>query len=441
MMLRKRDKSENQSITLKEYMLPTLCYGCGTCSGICPNDAVVMRLDRKKGIYLPKIDKMKCNGCGICTQVCPWQFLDKGELDIFVYGKQSNDILGNYLGCYLGYSTNVKLTSASSGGLVSALLSFALEERIIDGALVTKMSETEPLNPEPFIAKTENQIISAAGSKYIPVPANVALKEILRKKGKYAVVGLPCHIQGIRKAEKINEKLNERIVLHLGLICSGTISSYGTNLLLKSLNINYKNFSQIYYRSDGWPGGFRAILKNGTQTPIIPHSDYFSIIRFYLPLPCLVCWDSTNELSDISFGDAWLDPIRTSDNKGTSLIVSRTEKGEELLKAAESKGIIKIDKIPSQEVIKAQKEHINFKKRNLAMRLSLVRVITNEAPNFRNIHQLDAFNYISKIRTSLLFVRCLLMSKRLTRNFITLILMRLLKSRMKKCEHFANRGN
>ena len=71
-MLRKRDKSENQSKTLvKEHILPGMCYGCGTCSGICPNDAVVMRLDRKKGIYLPKIDEMKCNGCGICTQVCP----------------------------------------------------------------------------------------------------------------------------------------------------------------------------------------------------------------------------------------------------------------------------------------------------------------------------------------------------------------------------------
>ncbi len=431
------------NIKLVNDRLPTFCYGCGTCSGVCPNDAIVMRLDREKGVYLPEIDENKCNGCGICTQVCPWRFLDKRELDIFVYNKHSNDILGNHLGCYLGYAANVKLRKAStSGGLVSALLSFALEEGIIDGALVTRMSKTEPLTPEPFIARTKDEIISAAGSKYIPVPANVALKEILRKKGKYAVVGLPCHIQGIRKAEKINEKLNERIVLHLGLMCSGTISSYGTNLLLKSLNINHKNLSQIYYRGDGWPGGFRAVLKNGTQTLVIPHSDYFSIIRFYLPFPCLVCWDPTNELSDISFADDWLDPIRNSDNKGTSLIVSRTERGEELLKVAESKGIIKIDRISPQEVIKAQKKCIDIKKRNLAMRLSLARVITNEAPIFRNIHQLDTSNCILKIQTLLLFIRCLLMSKRVTRNIITPILIRLLESkRVKKHEHFDNRGN
>ena len=46
----------------------------------------------------------------------------------------------------------------------------------------------------------------------MPVPANIAFEEILEHDGKYAVVGLPCHIHGLRKAQELNKKLRERIV-------------------------------------------------------------------------------------------------------------------------------------------------------------------------------------------------------------------------------------
>jgi len=79
---------------------------------------------------------------------------------------------------------------------VTALFIFALEKGLIDGALVTGMKKDKPLEPEPFIARTREKIISARGSKYCSVPANIALKEILKAKEeeRFAVVGLPCHI-------------------------------------------------------------------------------------------------------------------------------------------------------------------------------------------------------------------------------------------------------
>jgi coenzyme F420 hydrogenase subunit beta len=47
---------------------------------------------------------------------------------------------------------------------------FALEEGIIDGALVTRMKKDRPLEPEPFIARTREEIIEASKSKYCGVP-------------------------------------------------------------------------------------------------------------------------------------------------------------------------------------------------------------------------------------------------------------------------------
>src|SRR4030043_382689 len=106
---------------------------------------------------------------------------------------------------------------SSSGGIVTQLLVYALEKGIIDGALVVRMKKDKPLEPEPFIARSREEIISASKSKYCPVAANVVLKAILSEKGRVAVVGLPCHINGIRKAESALPELKKKIVLHVGL--------------------------------------------------------------------------------------------------------------------------------------------------------------------------------------------------------------------------------
>ncbi|TET63416.1 4Fe-4S dicluster domain-containing protein [Candidatus Bathyarchaeota archaeon] len=415
--------------------LPTLCYGCGTCAGVCPNDAIVMSEYEKKGIFLPVMNETRCNSCGLCLQVCPWEFLDKDELSAFVFHRRSKGILGNYLRCYLGCSTDKKLErEGSSGGLVSTLLTFALEEGIIDGALVTRMSDKEPLLPEPFIATTKSEVISATGSKYIPIPLNIVLKQIQSRKGKYAVVGLPCHIQGIRKAELINKKLNDKIVLHLGLFCTGTISRYGTDILLRSLNVDYENIAKICYREGSWPGGFEVLLKDGTTTPVLPYKRYFSIIRSYFPLSCFPCWDLLNDFSDISFGDMWTDHAPPAPKKGATLAISRTEKGEELLKAAASKASITLEQISPQQVFEAQDRSISFKSGNLAIRCALIRLVSKESPNFRNIvsPENSGFDYVSTIKTLLLFSRCLLMSNLATRSIINHFLVHLLKSGVRR---------
>jgi len=179
------------------------CTGCGTCIAMCPNSAIRMTL--KKGRYIPHINNELCNQCGICHEVCPGHSVDFKELNFAIFGKEPKDILiGNYERCYIGHSTDTSIRyNSSSGGLVTALLVFAIEERIIDGALVTKMNDKNPLEPKVFIARSKEEIISASKSKYCPVPANITLKEILKEDGKFAVVGLPCHIHGIRKAELI----------------------------------------------------------------------------------------------------------------------------------------------------------------------------------------------------------------------------------------------
>lgn len=152
---------------IKEVVDEGLCTGCGTCASVCPNLAIKMVLDSKKGIYVSRIDENNCNDCGSCYEVCPGHCVDFKELNLSIFGKEPENILiGNYTNCYIGHATDYEIRyNSASGGLVTALLIFALEEGIIDGALVTKMSKQNPLEPEVVIARTKEEIISAAGSK------------------------------------------------------------------------------------------------------------------------------------------------------------------------------------------------------------------------------------------------------------------------------------
>ncbi len=359
--------------TIERVVRNGLCTGCGTCVAICPNSAIEMVRDKSNRTYMPQLDNEKCDECGICLEACPGYAVDLAGLNLEVFGKEPEDsLLGNYIGCYIAHSTDSEIRySSASGGLVTSLLIFALEQGFIDGALVTRMKKDSPLEPEPFIARTREDILLSIGSKYCPVPANIALREVLERDGKYAVVGLPCHIYGIRKAEAGDEMLRERIYLHFGIFCSHTVSFDGTEYLLRKLGIRSEEMAEISYRGGGWPGRLGIRLKNGGER-FIPNlgplwNSIFSSF-FFTPPCCLSCGDVTNELADISFGDPWLPEIAGVEREGKSVVISRSERGETLLHAAGSKGAIELEAMDARDVIRSQRVFLHFKKVNINWR-------------------------------------------------------------------------
>jgi coenzyme F420 hydrogenase subunit beta len=361
--------------TIESAVRDGLCTGCGTCVGVCPHNAVEMVIDAHRGIYIPHLDEERCNECGLCFQVCPGHAVDFKQLNLDIFGREPEDILiGNYLNCYIGHATDYDIRyNSASGGLVTALLIFALEEKLIDGALVTKMREDRPLEPQPFIARTREEIISASKSKYCPVPANIALKEILKSKDgeRFAVVGLPCHIHGIRKAEVVNKKLKERITLHLGIFCANSDSFLETDFLLQKYHIERGDVAQLNYRGSGWPGCMTIRTKDGASKSV-PYNEYIMWHShwFFTPRRCTFCSDGLAELADISLGDAWL-PEMKNDEVGQSIIISRHEKAERILRDVVLKRVANVEKISAKRVAQSQIGLLYSKKKGLSARISL----------------------------------------------------------------------
>lgn len=389
--------------TILKVVRDNLCTGCGTCVGICPKKCIEMKEDTNKGIYLPQLEREKCDECGLCLKVCPGHEVDFKKLNSEIFGREPQDVLvGNSLSCYLAHATDYDIRyNSASGGLVTALLIFALEERIIDGALVTKMSEDNPLRPQPFIARTRDEIISASKSKYCPVPANIALREIVDTKEdeKFAVVGLPCHIHGIRKAETVNKKARGKIVLHFGLLCGHAPNFWGTEVLLKRLKVKREDILKLDYRGEGWPGSMKVSYKGGGKLSV-PHCWSFIGSDYFFPDRCLMCCDQTAELADISFGDAWLAEV-SSDTIGKSVIVSRTEHGEQLLQKAKAKNVIELSKITTNDVKRSQIGALYFKKKGLNSRLKLFRrkpLFKTDLPKPGFVdYLLSLFHYFSRL--------------------------------------------
>ena len=366
--------------TIEEVLNAGLCNGCGTCVGLCPNSAIHM--SKAKNRYIPKINRKKCNQCGICFEVCPGHSVNFKKLNLMIFGKEQQDILmGNYINCYVGHATDLNIRyNSASGGLITALLIFAIEEGIIDGALVTKMNDAHPLDPEVFIARTKDEIISASKSKYCPVPANTALKDILKENGRFATVGIPCHIEAIRKAELINKELAKKIVLHLGLICKHAPTFLATTYLLERMNVKKEDVKKIDYRGEGWPGRFSVTLKNGEKKSVKLFNPYYQgyvFPTYFFTSRCLLCNDKSCELSDISFGDA---RGQTNTRIGESVIISRSKVGEELLRRAAENNKIKLKKTNSEDIGKCHS--MDLAKRRHKARISVFGKLGKNVPTF-----------------------------------------------------------
>lgn len=340
------------------------CTNCGTCVGACPASALEMKEDQRLGIYLPRIDLEKCNHCSICVRVCPGYSHDYLGLNGKIFGQSQLDVkLGSFIKCYTGCSTDYQIRyNSSSGGLVTSLLAAALESREIDGAIVTKVEAGDPFRPKPFVARTVSEVIAAAKSKYCPVPVNSLIRTIAMEEGRFAVVGLPCHIHGLRKAEQTLPVLQKKIVLHLGLFCSHNVNFLGTDYFLWRLGVAKEDVSSLHYRGGGWPGPPSVRLKDGRS--IVDCKGVWNKMfasRFFTPNRCMYCRDSTNELADISFGDPWLRRF-IGERIGKSILICRSPEGGKLLELALALRKIELEEIHPREV-KMSQESLLYKKK------------------------------------------------------------------------------
>jgi len=294
--------------------------------------------------------------------------------------------VGYFQTCYVGHSDDKEVSSVcSSGGVVDELLIYALESGMIDGAVVARMKADNPLETEAFVARNREEVLSASRSKYCPVATGVVLERLRHEKGRFAVVGLPCHIHGVRKAEAAVPSLNGKIALCIGLFCGHTVSFEGTDVILDKLRVRKSDVARLYYRGNRGPDSMRVQLKNGQTLKVRFNYDwkaYWNVFSSFLftPLRCLMCPDQFNELADLSVGDAWLREFRR-DKSAESVVVVRTSEARDFLTQVVRNRSVSLRPLTLDKIKESQAFSVDFKKKQFAGRLKFLNILGYSVPD------------------------------------------------------------
>jgi coenzyme F420 hydrogenase subunit beta len=350
-----------------------LCLGCGTCVSVCPQEAVKM-IETPSGLLTAYADASKCKGCGLCLKCCPGTHLEQGlllgEVDPFK---------GGAVAAYLGQALDQKILSeGQSGGVITALLCYLLESGRIKGAVVTQMPENGSLRSKTIVSRDKETVCKAQGSKYCPVAVNAVIPKSLDDGEKIAVVGLPCHIHGIRNVQ--SQLGRWQGLFAIGLICQNTLGFGAIDHLIYEVGVDRANVQYFRFRSKlfgGWPGDVYIRTRDGAVYKVA-NRQRMLIKDVYTPLRCRLCFDKLNVLSDLAVGDPW--GIRNDDKEGFSVIIARTNRAKDVLLSAESAGWLRLESVEPEVVFKGQK--VERKRQDWAAYTEAWRQMSGIVPEF-----------------------------------------------------------
>ncbi len=321
-----------------EVVTSGLCTGCAGCVIACPHDVLGYRDDA--GVYKPFQTEPgaadECShgqkGCTSCTRACPRFRAWEPEIDEFMFGRvrTPDEPAGIYKDIVLARAADPTVHEAGQdGGLVSAILLYALEHDIIDAALVSYLEgDGSTWKAVPGVARTRDDILASAGSRYTYSANTLAYAEAIESGAeRLALVGMSCQssVPAAMKQRKAG-KVARRLALNIGLLCSKTFDDaifeelFEAKYGLKRADIKKMNIK----------GVFQIWMHNGDYHEI-PLKECHQWTRE----GCKMCPDFAAEHADISTGGIG------AFNDWTLTIV-RTDTGREIMDGLVAAGLIEV---------------------------------------------------------------------------------------------------
>jgi coenzyme F420 hydrogenase subunit beta len=321
----------------QEVVTSGLCTGCAACVVVCPHD--VLGYNDADGVYRPfhvpedgGIDDCTHGqkGCTLCTRACPrfrsWE--EEADTNRFGRVRAPEEVSGITEDTLLVRATDPELLDhGQDGGLVSTILTWALENDVIDAALVSYLEgDGSTWKAVPGVATSRADVLRSAGSRYTYSANTLAYADAIAGGAeRLALVGMGCQasapaVMTARRAGKVAR----RFTLTIGLLCSKTFddaifpelfeAKYGLERS-KIVKMNIKGVIQLWMRDGAY------------------HEVPLSEAHHYTRQGCMSCPDFSAEHADISTGGigAFAD---------YTLTLARTETGRDILAKLSDAGLI-----------------------------------------------------------------------------------------------------
>jgi coenzyme F420-reducing hydrogenase beta subunit len=298
------------------------CCGCGACVVACPCDCIGLAAD-DEGCNYPQIDDLKCTNCGKCLVAC---------------GMQSELELNRVQGTFAAWNTDQEIRKrGTSGGLFMAFAESIFQwNGKVSGAVFSDDFQCV----EHIIANDLHVASKMQGSKYVQSQTTNAFKEIisyLKNVKKVFFTGTPCQVASLKKLTN-----NDPNLLTCDILCHGVPSEKVFQSYLSDVTNGAKvPVSRYSFRdkSRGWNFPLLNIqFADGRNIFKVRWTDNFLsgyYRNIFLRPCCYQCpFARVERAGDITLGDCWrvaASHPQYDDNKGTSLLLVNTAKGEELV--------------------------------------------------------------------------------------------------------------
>lgn len=301
------------------------CTGCAACINICGMDAIHFEVD-KEGFMYPKINESLCCKCGKCEMVCPVKRKPQTE------NEEKPDV-------YAAWSLDTEIRfESTSGGIFSELAKLILTRcGYICGAAYTDNHMVEHC-----IVSSEEGVERLRQSKYVQSNIENVYKEVselLNKQCEVLFCGSPCECAGIMNYLNMVNCSTEDLIL-VDFVCRGANSPKVYRMFLDELETIYESkVSRVWFKNKkyGWNRFSTKIeFENGNEYLEDRWNDIY--IRgyiekdLYMRPSCTECrFKGFPRVSDITLADFWgivLDDTSKDSDKGTSMVITNSEKGK-----------------------------------------------------------------------------------------------------------------
>lgn len=354
------------------------CTGCTACVSICPRNCIQMKKDNA-GFEFPVImERSACIACGACERVCPVLMKKKDDENLST-------------SAYAAFSNNNALRlESSSGGIFSELAATILQR----GGVIYGASYDDEGVVRHIEIKEQTELGKLQGAKYSQSILGDCFLSIKKQLDSGRIVlfsGTPCQVAGLKAFLKRDY---ENLVC-IDFVCHGVPSPMVWEKYVKyrSLTDNSDSFPQhinLRNKESGWShyaysvefayaDKKRYLCKNGDD----PFMQLF-VKDYILRESCSSChFKGYHRVSDITLGDFWgiwnINP-KMDDNKGTSLILTHTAKGEKMMNAVSEN--IKCEQVYLEQ---AARENLSLLRSSVHKQNRDIVLKTIESENFQEI--------------------------------------------------------
>lgn len=316
------------------------CCGCSACVSVCPQNCISLIADAEQFLY-PEVDLSKCVNCGLCVNVCP------------TYSSKEFDLNSAVSYAAINKNENIR-EGSSSGGVLYEIAKYIIE----NGGVVYGAAFTENWKVKHIRIDSVEDLHLIQKSKYLQSEIEDSfrqIKEDLKKGIKVLLSGTPCQVAGLTNLPFAK---NENLIC-LDVACHAVPSPIAWNAYLKSAGIDFDKISYLDFRDKNYPWhNYTLTIKSKEGKTISESCDKNPfmlgfIYNLYDRPSCHNCpAKGLTSGSDIMLADFWgIEKMLPDmdDNKGTSLVIVKSERGSQILDAIFEK--FRLEKVSNEAFI------------------------------------------------------------------------------------------